>query len=79
MSSRIAYPLEDLVKPTPSNRSMSTIEKRRAICSCLAERMFTANPGAVVNASWTDALCSMQMSTSGGSRLREQNALTVIP
>src|SRR5687768_4856699 len=41
--------------------------------------MFTIQPGAVANDSNIDAIRSTQKRTIGGSRLSEQNALTVMP
>ena len=37
------------------------------------------NADELVSALWTDAVFSMHTRTSGGLRLSEQNALTVIP
>src|SRR5688572_32297130 len=64
----------------PSNRRVdSAVANRRDSASCSAARMLTPYRAFPASAAYSDAAWSTQTCTSGGHRLTEQNALTVIP
>src|SRR5919199_1250612 len=63
----------------PSKRSSTCSANRLEMDSCAAARMLTAKCDEEASTLWMKVRWSMQQSTSGGSRLSEQKALTVMP
>ena len=61
------------------NFSRPGVAKRRENASCSSDRMLTPKTREPCSPALASERLSMQASTSGGSRLTEQNALTVSP